>query len=167
MPPVSIVTVNRGPPAAVWGYLRYQYLQVHMGPGNPWDGAASSACACLCTECTPRAGIACSSRNTQIPLHVQTHAQGPRPWRASPPMGWEIILLDMTCSHSLPPPSLSWCREVLGRWDPLYNTHYTIFTDHVLGIACGISCSPHSTTGEEPDKETVTERQSNLPVVIK
>lgn len=64
MPPVSIATVNRGPPAAVWGYRRYQYLQVHAGPGNPWDGAASSACPCLC-----------------MPVH-RMH-----------PQGWECMLL--------------------------------------------------------------------------
>lgn len=79
---------------------------------------------------------------------------------------WEIILLDVTRSHSPPPPVRPGAEKSWEGGIPLYNTHYSTFTDHVLGTACGISCSPHSTTGEEPDKETDTERQSNLPVVI-
>lgn len=122
LPPVSIATVNRGPPAAVWGYRRYQYLQVHAGPGNPWDGAASSACPCLCMpvhrmhpqgwECMllhkHMDTLACADTctGTQALAGLTTNGMGDHPAGCDP--------------LPQPPKSVlaSWCREVLRRRDP-------------------------------------------------
>lgn len=130
-----MVTVNRGPPAAVWGYHRHQYLQVHTGPGNPWEGTASSACPCMCMpvhRMHPRAGNACSSANTWTPLHVQTHAQGPRPWHAYPSMGDHPAGCDPLPQP--PPPKSGLVQRSLGKAGSYFTTPTTA---HLLTTCWG------------------------------
>lgn len=102
---VSIVTGNREPPAAVWGYHRHQYLQVHTCPENPWDGAASSLPPCTCMPLYSMHIQGCQymflCKYTNTPAYVDA-CTVTQPGRAHPQMGQEIILQDVTHSHNHP-----------------------------------------------------------------
>lgn len=145
---VSIVTRNREPPAAVWGYHRHQYLQVHTCPENPWDGAASSLPPCTCISIQH----AYSGLSMHVPLQIHQYS-GIRRYMHSDP-AWARPSTNGTGDHlagcdPLPQlPSPPWCRKVLRKEKILFTTPTaTQLTDHMLRFACGISCSSHRTTG--------------------
>lgn len=140
---------NREPPAAVWGYHRHQYLQVHTCPENPWDGVASSSSTCmqmplysmhiqgcqcmLLHKYTNTLAYADTCTVTQAWACPSTNGTGDHP---------------AGCDPLLQPPSPPWCRKGLGKEKiPFTTPTATQLTDQVLGISCGISCSSHGTTG--------------------
>lgn len=147
---VSIVTGNREPPAAVWGYHRHQYLQVHTCPGNPWDGAGSSSCPCtrMPSHSTHIQGFGCMLRHKYTSTLAYADACTVTQALALGPSTNGTRDHPAGCDPVPQPPHPPWCGKGLGEEKiPFTTPTATQLTDHVLGIACAVSCSSHNTTG--------------------
>lgn len=115
-----------------------------LGMGQPLAGVHSRACLCTALHIQ-------SCQCMLLHKHMNTIAYADT---CTVTQAWAHPSRNGTGDHPagcdpLPqPPSPPWCGKGLGKEKILFTTPTaTQLADHVLGMACGISCSSHSTTG--------------------